>query len=222
MVTATSGSLAPAEQLRIKMRSRPIWVIDILGGLLTAAVLGTGTYYGVVQTEAAASDISVLTGTTRRLRSELVRLQSALDQSHAAAADSRAQLAQRGQLPRHSPVERDLQTLTQFARANRVMIAEVRPSGTVHYPGVTEVRYVLKGSGTFDALMGFFRSFEDSPFWADITHLRIDRAPAMPDTQNATRDAEISVSFFASVDAPPAAGPSAAVPAGPVGEGPGS
>jgi hypothetical protein len=183
--------------------------------MLTLTVLGVGAYYGIVQTEAAASDVAALTGTTRRLRSELANLQIELDQTLATAAESRAQLAQRGPLPRHSPVERDLHTMTQFARANRVSIDEVRPLGTAEYPGVNEVRYVLKGSGTFEALLGFFRTFEQSPFWADVTHLRIDRRAGSIDADTSERDAEISVSFFASADPP-------VPPAQPTGEGPAS
>lgn len=180
------------------MTGKPLWMIDLAGALLASVILACGGYFGLVRTQSVSDNINRLTASTRNLRVQSAEMQAQLHQAQTAADTSRTELSQRGRLPQQTPVERDLQTLTQYARTNRLTIAEVRPLGTVRYPGVIELRYVLRVSGTFDALVGFFTAFESSPFWADLTHMKID-APAIG-PEPAPRTAELTVSFFASVE----------------------
>jgi len=177
---------------------KPLWTTDLAGAALTAAILACGGYFGVLRSDAVADEFRQLTHSTRNLRVQLAETQALLTEAQSVADTSRAELAQRGRLPQQTPLERDLQTLTQFARENLLNIAEVRPLGPVQYPGVIELRYVLRVSGTFDSLLGFLAAFESSPFWADLTHLKIDAATAGGETPE--RRAELTVSFFASVE----------------------
>ena len=103
-----------------------------------------------------------------------------------------------GRLLENSPMEQNLKLLTELVERQSLLLTKVTPGSFNQSENIAQRRFLLKSSGRFEDMVSFFAQFETSPFWADVTHVKITRS-VLPGS-SAAGDLELAVSFFSKAD----------------------
>jgi hypothetical protein len=178
------------------MKRDSLFIYDLVGATVTLALIGAGVWCGVVRPHGTSRRIATLESNLAEIQATQRANEDVVRRKTSELTTLTQDLNRRGALPDQSPVEADLRTLTQVAQVNGFEIVEVAPLTSHVYPGVSELRYRIKGRSSYAGLIAFLIDFEQTGFWADIVDLKVDRAPAAKDDQ--TRSVELVVSLFAS------------------------
>lgn len=181
----------------MRLKSNPVLWIDAGGAVLTAGLLGVTAWMAL--SGGAAGDVSSLRGSIAASDRQVSALRAELANQRDAIEAKRQELRDKGHIPEGEPIERDLQKLAELARLNRISVVRVAPLAPRAYPGLLEVRYAFDATGTIPDLTRFFKAVEDSPFWADISHLKIesDRSGGKDDAAaRGQRSAQLTISLF--------------------------
>ncbi len=183
------------------MKQRSLIIYDLLGAGITALIVAVAGWCGFSHLPATAAVLIESRAALADAKTQLNSAEHALRQQQATQDALRADIASRGALPERSPVETDLRTIVRLAREHELELIEVAPINGKSYPGIAELRYAVRARGTYSGLLGFLNTFEQSPFWADVTSLEIS-APRVAEADQGQRTASLTVSLFAS-QAPP-------------------
>jgi hypothetical protein len=178
-------------------RNSVLW-IDVLGTLTTVSLAALAAWLTFFAGTGPRGEIAVLrekiTGAERRMAGLRVELTAERD---LVAARSK-ELEATGQLPQDPVIEEDLQALADLAQRNSVSVLRVAPLTRKEYPGLLEIRYAVDAAGTLPDITRFLRSIELAPFWADVSHMKIE-SQALPNGEGTPRRlAQLTLSLFAS------------------------
>ena len=183
------------------MKKRVLHIDDFVGLFAVLVVASLGVWSGVFHAPRTTQRLEDLQAGMRDMRNTLRSAEAALRRQQAELTALEKDIAQRGALPRKSPVESDLRLLTTLAEGNQVELTRIFPSSDKTYPGITESKYAVEAKTTFAGLVDFLHAFENSPFWADITSLEIGQPRNQKATgEDASQKTRFVVSLFASND----------------------
>jgi Tfp pilus assembly protein PilO len=177
--------------------SLALW-IDLGGGVLTAALVGSLLWMVLLGDDAATREINSLKRSVASARVELASLRGVLDDQSELLARRRSELSESGQLPDRAPIERDLRTLHTLARQHDLRVTHVSPLAPRKYPDLLELRYAIEVVGTTPNLTWFFKSIEDAQCWADISYLKVESGTSSHGESSDQRVASLTISLFSS------------------------
>jgi hypothetical protein len=176
------------------------WTVDAIGGALVCICLAIGGWFAFGPPQQAAGTLRTHRADADRLEKDVAEMRTAVVAAQARLADTQEKVNSLGALPREMRLEKDLNTIAELARGHKLSLSQVTPLSTVDYSGVRETRYAIQGTGSFASWMAFLRSFEASPFWADITNLEIGMAPGGRPNAGSAPEARLTVSFYAATE----------------------
>lgn len=179
-------------------RSNAVIWIDAVGTLATVSLAALAAWLTFFAGTGPRGEIAVLRdriGTTERRLASL-RVQLAAERDVVAARTEELQTT--GQLPHNPEIEEDLQALAELATRNQVAVLRVAPLARKEYPGLLEIRYAVDAAGSIPDLTRFLRSIELAPFWADVSHMKIESESTPAGGAKARRVAQLTLSLFAS------------------------
>jgi hypothetical protein len=182
-------------------RHTPIAIVDAVATGIALSCAAVGVWYMAGPLPAAGRRLTEFQGQASDLRQDVGDLQPRVARQAAITRRLEQELANRDPLLGPTQVEQNLSHITELARANRLQLVEVIPLSSVEYPGIHELRYHLTGRGRYADWLAFMGVFEQSPFWADITHLRL-AGSGKSDTQptDAVLQGAFTVSFFSTAE----------------------
>ena len=179
------------------MKKSSLIIYDVVGSALVLALIGVGLWCAIVRPQATNRRTATLKAELAELQATQRANQDVLHRKTAELAELTQDLNRRGVLPEQSPVEKDLHTLAELARASELELLEIAPSTTNTYPGITELQYSVKARSSYVSLIDFMKRFRKASFWADIVDLEIvgDMNP-----EHRIYTVELVVSLFAAND----------------------
>jgi hypothetical protein len=177
--------------------------IDVVGGAMTALLLGAGVWHLLPEQGSGMDDAGHLSTEMANAKNSLAGLRTALDGQKAMEARYQAELAAAGAMPSPTPQETHLRTLSGLAAKNQLSVVRQLPLSPREYPGLLEQRFAYEVSGTMPDLARFFKAVEQSPSWTDISYLKIDQGKGTESTTN--RNALLTFSVFSMARSQPAA-----------------
>jgi hypothetical protein len=175
------------------MRISSLMVVDVIGVLVVAALAGVAVCYGFLNADRASRELQEITAIVEGLQRTTDETKATLQQQTQVYEARRAALGEGDLLPEEIPIENDLRAVSDIARRHRLELIEFSPLGSFLYPGVRETRYRLRAVGRFAQYLRFFRDFERSDSWADITYLELNSSNAQ--TQDG-KAADLVVSLY--------------------------
>lgn len=178
--------------------SKHTLVLDLAGAALCLIALVVGAWFSFGRSNASGAQISVLRQDVGRLRSDVEGLQNTKTQMERDYSELLASAKTEGRLLEASSIESNLKHLTELIEDAGLMLTQVAPAGSDLSRNALRNRYVLTGAGRFPDMVRFFRSFEQSAFWADISHVKIVQSSPADDAEMG--DIDLAVSFYSMVD----------------------
>jgi hypothetical protein len=178
-----------------------IWLVDLAGGMALACLLAASGWLGLVRGRETVADLKGAAAEVASRRRDLASLQSVATRQRTTLAEKEKQLAQSGRLPHETPTEEYFEFLSMLAAQHQLRILKHNPMPSQEYPGLREDRFAFDVVGTFPNLVLFFQGIESSPYWADVSYLRV--SSTAPDGGGQTAPsavANLTVSLFS---APP-------------------
>jgi Tfp pilus assembly protein PilO len=176
------------------------WTVDAIGGALVCACLAVGGWFAFGPPQQAAEALQTRRTDADQLEKDVAEMRASVQAAQARLAGTQEKVNGLGALPREMRLEKDLNTIAELARGHKLSLSQVTPLSTGEYPGLREARYAIQGTGSFADWMAFLRSFEASPFWADITNLEIGTAAGGRSGTLSAPEARLTVSFYAATD----------------------
>lgn len=171
-----------------------ILAVDATGAALTALLLGFTAWSAFSDEGGAVESAHQLAATVSETRSDVARLQAALDAQVALELRHQAELVATGAMPAQTPQEGHLRTVSGLAAANHLSVIRQLPLSPREYPGLMEQRFAFEVAGTTTDLARFFKAVETSPGWTDISYLKIE--PVATAGASADRIATLTFSVF--------------------------
>jgi hypothetical protein len=176
------------------------WTVDAIGGALVCACLAVGGWFAFGPPQQVAGALQARRKDADQLEKDVAEMRAAVVAAQARLAGTQETVNSLGALPRETRPEKDLNTIAELARGRKLRLSQVTPLFTIDYPGVRETRYAIEGTGSFADWMAFLRSFEASPFWADITNLEIGTTPGGRTKAASAPEARLTVSFYVATE----------------------
>jgi Tfp pilus assembly protein PilO len=178
------------------IRRGPLFLLDLLGGSFVAACLIAVAWLTLLREDRSAAALRDLRGAIATAKGELATIQLLREQQEALVKARRAELETRGQIPEKAPIHEYFQELSRLAHRHRLQVRSQGPLPPQSYPGLVEDRYSFEVMGTMTNMARFLREIEQSAFWADVSHLKIESAKqGQTETVN-TREALLTISLF--------------------------
>jgi len=78
-------------------------------------------------------------------------------------------------------------------------IVKHHPLSARQYPDLLEQRYAYEVTGSLPDLVEFLKSIENTDFWADVSHLKVDRGKRRKDAVSDERNAALTISLFSAL-----------------------
>jgi len=176
-------------------------IYDLIGIAAICALAALGAWSAGWRLPAATSRVAQARAQLDGTREKLAQTELALRKWRSEREQLERDIAERGALPQHSPVEADLREISRIARDHGVETIQVTPVAGERYPGLIELRYALEARSDFAALVAFLESFEESHLWADLFGLEIRSPAGGTDDAEGKRTASLVVSLYASKEA---------------------
>jgi Tfp pilus assembly protein PilO len=183
------------------MKRSSLIVIDLAGACIVTSCVGALVWMVLLRDNEAGKQAADLRDSVSTLRKDLGALRGTLDEQQARVAKQKEELAERGALPERTPIEAELNQLSQLARSSSIDILAVSPLPEQTYPGLLELRYSIQITGRMPDIAQFFRAIEAAPMWADVSYMHIDEGgnrSQEPGSQ--PRLATLTMSFFSAAD----------------------
>ncbi len=180
-------------------RVRKTWLVDVVGGLTVASIVGVTGWYAFVKPDTASSQLHALTASVSQLNADLGRLQTMLGGQKARYGELSRLAESLGKLPSKSPIDQNLRQITVLAETNGLSVLEVAPVAQVQYPNVLELQYNIKMEGRYTDHLGFLKAFEGCSFWVDVTYLRFSEASAQVRALGEARQCDLTVSLYSAI-----------------------
>ncbi|HRX83813.1 MAG TPA: hypothetical protein P5572_02200 [Phycisphaerae bacterium] len=180
------------------MHKRSLIIYDLVGTALVCGAAALGVWSGFFHLHTSVARLAQARDRLAATAATLADAEAALRMEQARGTQLKADISQRGALPRQSPVEDDLRDVARLARESNMDLVQVTPLAGEKYPGLVELRYNVLTRGDFAELLHFLRAFEQSTLWADITGVDIGAPQQGEDGQQRT---SIVLSLFAMQEA---------------------
>jgi len=171
------------------------WFLDCCGGALLAGIVGAAAWLALVQGRETRERLDAAGNELLTRRRDLGGLQAVVTKQRAILTEREKQLAQTGRLPDETPTEEYFEHLSQMANRHGLRILRHSPLPPQEYPGLREDRFAFDLVGPFPDLVAFFRDIESSPYWADVSYLRVASA-SQGDEAAKERVASLTLSLF--------------------------
>ncbi len=196
----------------MRLRESSILAVDLIGSVVVCVLLAAGIWHVFLRPSTASAETRELRMTLAGRTRDLATLEHEFEQQKVLLEQRKERLAATGTPPARTAIEDDLRTIVELARRNDLHLAEVSPLGSAWYPGVSEIRYRVAGSGTYRNITKLLHQFEGCDFWGDITYVQIGRpkSPAGPQTHE--REMSLTVSFYSTESLPDTKGQQATGP----------
>ncbi len=172
--------------------------VDIIGASLFALCIATSVWLLAFHNDETSKQIGELKAWIRAGQQDAVILQSANTKKKAILASQQTTLAQTGRLPERAPIVSYFRTLSKIAAAHNLQVVQQHPLSERWYPGLLEQRWSYEVSGPTLNLIRFLKAIEDTAYWADVSHLKIDRGNGPDESVVRERVANLTISFFSS------------------------
>lgn len=175
------------------------WVIDLGGGAALAALLAAIAYCALVEGRSAKAELSGAAADVATLKRDLAGLHNVASRQRALLGEKENLLAHTGQVPPQTPTEEYFRYLSSLATRHNLKILRQNPMPSQSYTGLREDRFAFDVIGGFPDLVELFRAVESSPYWADVSYLRVTalrQETAQPHAAGATAIANLTLSLF--------------------------
>lgn len=179
----------------------PVYIVDLTAAAVCAAALLGSAWLGLVRGDRMRGHLAELRESIADSRRDLSSIESARDRQKQLLREKQKELADRGHLPEQTPVEEYFQAMSSLAQRAGLSVVRHQPMLPRSYPGLLERRYAYEISGTFASLMQFLRGVEESPYWADVSYLRVEPSDAAG-ANRSRRSAMLTMSLFSAGPSP--------------------
>lgn len=177
--------------------AKPILLVDIVGGLITAACIATTGWLISVDLKETATRKANLRQRITALDTEFTRARREREERAADLASMESALNDSGKFLNQISAESYFQKLSTMARRHRLSIISQIPLTTRTYPGIEESCYAVKVVGDTASLVAFLRDIEQAQYWADVGYLSVARGDGSAERPYDQREATLTVSLFA-------------------------
>lgn len=177
-----------------------LWLIDALGALALTACLGGVVWLTGLRHNSARQENAALRAQLQADRQTLATMKLAVERQQSKLNAGLRQLEISGRLPQESPIEEYFQSLAVTAARSGLHVLSQTPAETRIYPGLTEKCFSYEITGTIQSILSFLQSVEHTPYWADVSYLKIDQGDAAGTGPDVRRSAALTLSLFAAVD----------------------
>lgn len=174
-------------------------VIDVLCGCAVAACLLAFVWLTLIRDDQTGVDIRVLTQRIHRIQTDSRALRAEGQRQREILETYRDDLAKTGQLPTETPIEEYFQALSMLASNHGLRVVKHQPETSREYPGLREQRYACELTGPFPQLVGFLKSIEETDFWADVSHLKLEGGKTRLSGPSSERTALLTISLFSAM-----------------------
>lgn len=148
--------------------------IDAIGGAVVLLGICVAAWFGPLKADSAAEALEGITNTQLEMQAEHSQLQKAIqiNMDQWRALKERAQ--REGNLDDQLPVQDRLRTIREMATRHGWHDLQIMPVQWRSAVDVAEQTFSISGRAGYHELISFFKSFEQSKTWADISHLSVE------------------------------------------------
>ena len=175
-------------------------LVDAVGGVVVLAALCVAAWFGPLKAHSAADQLGELTDQQLEMQTEHSRLQKAIERNVAEWRTLKEEARREGKLDDQLPVQDRLRAVRELAERQGFNDIQIMPVQWRSAVDVAEQTFSLTATVGYLELMSFFRAFERSATWADISHLSIKPIAAPPAGRAQQYDLEITVNFYSSYE----------------------
>lgn len=177
----------------------PVRVLDGVGASLVGACAVAAMWLLMVRFDQTTERLDGLNGLIRTALDTQQSIHAATVRQAKGLARVEGELALRGHLPAHAPVEAYFEALATVARRHGLRVVRHSPVGSRRYPGLLEQRFQYEVSGPGSGVLTFLKAIEESRFWADVGYLRIHSGNPTTAGGGAPRVALLTISLFSAL-----------------------
>ncbi|MCH8965168.1 MAG: hypothetical protein IIB58_09420 [Planctomycetes bacterium] len=181
-----------------------VTLVDAIGGVVVLAALCVAACFGPLKAHSAADQLDQLMDQQSEMQTEYSRLQKIIEQNVAEWRTLKDQARREGKLDDQLPVQDRLRAVRELAERQGFNDIQIMPVQWRSAVDVAEQTFSLTATVGYIELMSFFKAFERSATWADISHLSIKPIAVTPAGTGAGHgqqyDLEITVNFYSSYE----------------------
>lgn len=177
-------------------------LIDVVGGFLVACCVACLLWLSVFRNRDATTEINELSRMVHSVKQGLASTRHAHKKQTALLQEHREELSKTGQLPQTAPVEEYFQMLANLASLHSLDVLRHHPTTSRRYPGLLEQRFVYEVSGSGVDLVRFLRAIEDTQYWADVSHFKIEGGSVSLRSAGRKHRARLTLSLFSADSLP--------------------
>ncbi len=177
-----------------------VTLVDAIGGGAVLAALCVAAWFGPLKAYSAADQLGQLTDQQFEMQAEHSRLQKAIERNVAEWQTLKEEARREGKLDDQLPVQDRLRAVRELAERQGFNDIQIMPVQWCSAVDVAEQTFSLTAKVGYFELMSFFKAFERSATWADISHLSIKQIAVTPAGYGQQFDLEITVNFYSSYE----------------------
>lgn len=147
--------------------------VDGIGSILMAAGLCTFAWFGPLKADSAAGELEQIRNAQLEMQTEHSRLQRAIERNVAEWRSLKEKAEREGKLDEQLPVQERLRAVRELADSHGWRDVHIMPVQWRSAVDVAEQTFSISAGASYHQLLSFFRAFERSDTWADISHLVI-------------------------------------------------
>lgn len=148
--------------------------VDGIGGTVVMLGICVAAWFGPLKADSAAEALEGITNTQHEMQAEHSRLQKAIQVNMDQWRALKEQARREGNLDDQLPVQDRLRTIREMAARHGWHDLQIMPVQWRSAVDVAEQTFSISGRAEYYELISFFKSFEQSETWADISHLSIE------------------------------------------------
>lgn len=170
--------------------------VDAVGGATVVACLFSCVWMTTIEKGEVRRNLDDISRLSDRARRDVEALTSELDRQRTLLVEYRERRSRVGQLPSEAPIEDYFQHLSRLAVRHHLRVVRQQPLTSRRYPGLLEQRYLYEITGSAIDLVAFLKSIENTEFWADVSHIKMEQGPRTLTDRVPGRLAVLTLSLF--------------------------
>lgn len=175
-------------------------LVDAIGGVAVLAALCVAAWFGPLKAHSAADQLDQLMDLQAEMQTAHSRLQKAIERNVAEWQTLKEKARREGKLDDQLPVQDRLRAVRDLAERQGFNDIQIMPVQWRSAVDVAEQTFSITAKVGYFELMSFFKAFERSATWADISHLSIKQIAVTPAGHGQQFDLEITVNFYSSYE----------------------
>lgn len=182
------------------MNNLPLTItkIDVVGSICTLLAVIVAVYFGLIKSDSAAEELHELRSRQIDAQAEHSQLQKITQRNLAEYRSMREAAAREGKLDDQLRVDQRISAFRNMVARHGWEGLQIMPLEWRSAADVGERSFKVTATCKYHELLAFFREFEESKVWADISHLQILPVEIVELGQEQRCTVELTLNFYES------------------------